>query len=103
EIDSLGEAIPSRESASVADQLEAKELKDRVHALLGELPMAQRQAFVLNILEAFELFEIAMLQERSETEVQADIEAAHNMLVERLGAAVRSQPTAHFATNGSAV
>ena len=82
----LGDAIPSSESASAAEQLEAEELKDRVHALLGELPKAQRQAFVLNVLEAFDLFEIAMLQDRPESEIQADIEAARNTIRERLPA-----------------
>jgi RNA polymerase sigma factor (sigma-70 family) len=90
----LGEAIPSGESASAAEQLEAEELKDRVHALLGELPKARRQAFVLNVLEAYDLFEIAMLQDRSETEVQADIEAARNMLREQLPAGFRSNGSA---------
>jgi RNA polymerase sigma factor (sigma-70 family) len=82
----LGEAIPSGESASALEQLEAEELKDRVHFLLGELPKVQRQAFVLNALEAYDLYEIAMLQDRPEAEVQADIEAARNKLREQLPA-----------------
>jgi RNA polymerase sigma factor (sigma-70 family) len=85
----LGDAIPSGESVSAAEQLEAEELKDRVHSLLGELPKARRQAFVLNVLEGYDLFEIAMLQDRPETEVQADIEAARNTLREQLPAGSR--------------
>jgi DNA-directed RNA polymerase specialized sigma24 family protein len=57
---------------------------DRIHGLLGELPKLQRRAFVLSVLEAFELFEIAMIQDRAESEVRADIEAARTHLRERL-------------------
>lgn len=74
----LGETISSGDSTAAPEQLETRELKDRLHALLGAMPNAQRQAFVLNVLEAYELFEIAMLQDRSETEVQADIANARN-------------------------
>jgi len=90
----LGDAIPSSRSASAAERLEAEELKDCITALLGELPKARRQAFALNVLEAFELFEIAMLQNRPETEVQADIDAARNTLRELLPAGSRSQASA---------
>ncbi|MEZ6150187.1 MAG: hypothetical protein R3C09_08690 [Pirellulaceae bacterium] len=78
----LGDAISSGESTAAAEQLEKRELKDRIHALLGAMPKAQRQAFVLHILEAYELYEVAMIQDRDETEVQADIEAARNILRE---------------------
>lgn len=54
------------------------------------LPKAQRQAFVLHVLEAYELFEIAMLQDRPETEVQADIEDARNTIRKQLPAYARS-------------
>ncbi len=93
----LGDTISNGESASAAEQLEARELKDRIHSLLGRLPKARRQAFVLNVLEAYELFEIAMLQDRPETEVQADIEDARNTLREQLPAGSRSQASAPHA------
>ena len=86
---SAGDAFPRGESDSAAEQVEAEELKDRVHALLGELPKARRQAFVLNVLEGYDVFEIAMLQDRPETDVHADIEAARNMLREQLPAGFR--------------
>lgn len=93
----LGDTIPSGQSASAAEQLEAKELQDRVHALLGALPKVRRQAFVLSVLEAYELFEIAMLQNRPEAEVQADIEAASDTLREQLSAGSRSRSSANHA------
>jgi RNA polymerase sigma factor (sigma-70 family) len=74
--------------------LEAEELMYRIHALLGELPKVQRRAFVLNVFEAYDLSEIAMLQDRSEKDVRDDIEAARNQLRERLGADVKSQTSA---------
>jgi hypothetical protein len=49
---------------------------------------------VLNVLEAYDLFEIAMLQDRPETEVQADIEAAGNALREQLSSGARSHTAA---------
>jgi RNA polymerase sigma factor (sigma-70 family) len=90
----LEETIPSRESASAEEHLEANELKDRIHALVGKLSKPQRQAFVLNVFEAYEPFEIAMLQDRPETEVRADIEAARNTLREQLRAGSRPQASA---------
>jgi DNA-directed RNA polymerase specialized sigma24 family protein/ribosome-associated translation inhibitor RaiA len=90
----LEDTIPSRESTSAQQQLEANELKDRIHALVGKLSKPQRQAFVLNVFEAYEPFEIAMLQDRPETEVRADIEAARNTLREQLRAGSRPQASA---------
>lgn len=90
----LEETIPSRESTSAEEQIEANELKDRIHALVGKLSKPQRQAFVLNVFEAYEPFEIGMLQDRPETEVRADIEAARNTLREQLRAGSRPQASA---------
>jgi DNA-directed RNA polymerase specialized sigma24 family protein/ribosome-associated translation inhibitor RaiA len=90
----LEDTIRSRESTSAQQQLEANELKDRIHALVGKLSKPQRQAFVLNVFEAYEPFEIAMLQDRPETEVRADIEAARNTLREQLRAGSRPQASA---------
>jgi DNA-directed RNA polymerase specialized sigma24 family protein len=90
----LGDTISSGESAAATEQFDARELKDRMHALLGVLPKAQRQAFVLHVLEAYELFEIAMLQNRPETEVQIDIENARNTLRKQLPADALSRAAA---------
>lgn len=86
---SAGYDYPRGESDSAAEQAEAMELKDRVHALLGELPKARRQAFALNVLEGYDVFEIAMLQDRPETDIHADIEAARNVLREQLSVGFR--------------
>lgn len=90
ETTTLRNAISRDESDSAAEQLEADELKSHVHSMLGALPKAKRQAFALNFLKAYEPLEIAMLQDRAEVEVQADIDAVRNALVERLGAVARA-------------
>jgi DNA-directed RNA polymerase specialized sigma24 family protein len=57
---------------------------DRVLSVLGELPAARRQAFLLHVLEDYDPAEIAMIQDRPESEVKADIELARQTLKERL-------------------
>ena len=93
----LGDTLSSDESSAAAEQDETPEtraLKERMHVLLGAMPKAQRLAFVLRVVEAYELFEIAMLQDRPEKEVQADIKDARNTLREQLSAGIRSQTAA---------
>lgn len=84
-------AIVSGESTWAEGILEAEELLHRIHLLLGELPTLQRRAFVLNVFEAYEIAEIAMLQDRPQEEVQTDIQSVRDRLQERLGSAARPQ------------
>jgi DNA-directed RNA polymerase specialized sigma24 family protein/ribosome-associated translation inhibitor RaiA len=86
EVPAQEDKIVSRHSAWAEEFLEAEELVSRIHASLADLPKLQRQAFVLNVLEAYEPFEVAMLQERSESDVQADVQAARNHLRQQLRA-----------------
>jgi DNA-directed RNA polymerase specialized sigma24 family protein len=83
--------IASRQSTWAEEYIEAEELMDHIQAVLGDLPKAQRQAFVLHVLEAYELMEVAMLQDRPEAEVRSDIEAARNHLRTRLSAGGESE------------
>lgn len=92
------DAVISGESPGGEEYLEAEELMYRIHALLGDIPKAQRRAFVLNVLEAYDVSEIAMLQNRSENDVRDDIETARVQLRERLHASVKSQTSAKPAT-----
>jgi ribosomal subunit interface protein len=80
----LEDLITDREGTSAWDQLDSREQTDHLLSLLGELPPAQRQAFLLYALEDYTTYEIATLQDRPEREVKADIEAARQMLRERL-------------------
>lgn len=91
------DAVMSGQSTWADELLEAEELMYRIHTLLGKVPAMQRRAFVLNVLEAYEVSEIAMLQGRSEKDVRDDIEAVRNQLLERLRAGLKSQPSAQEA------
>jgi len=93
------DAVRSGQNSWAEEFLEAEELMYRIHALLGEVPKVQRRAFVLNVLEAYDVSEIAMLQNRSENDVRHDIETARVQLRERLCASVKSQSPAKPATD----
>jgi RNA polymerase sigma factor (sigma-70 family) len=80
----LEDLIPDTKAAEVWDELEAEEQRERLLSLLGGLPASQRQAFLLYALEDYDPAEIAMLQDRPESEVKADIEAVRQMLRDRL-------------------
>ena len=92
------DAAMSGQSTWADELIEAEELMHRVHALLGKVPKVQRRAFMLNVLEAYDISEIAMLQHRSEKDVRDDIEAARDQLRERLRAGVKSQASAKQAS-----
>ena len=49
--------------------LEAEEQRDRLLGLIAKLPPERRQAFLLHALEGYATDEIAMLQDRPESEV----------------------------------
>jgi RNA polymerase sigma factor (sigma-70 family) len=78
------DATPARSADRTNIQLEAEELVYRIQRLLGALPKAERQAFVMNVLEAYDLTEIAKLQGRAEFDVRTDIESAREQLREQL-------------------
>jgi RNA polymerase sigma factor (sigma-70 family) len=80
----LGELIPGHEATEPWEELTAEEQRERLLSVLGTLPAGQRQAFLLHALEGYDLAEIAMLQDRPEEEVAADIEAARQALRPRL-------------------
>jgi RNA polymerase sigma factor (sigma-70 family) len=80
----LEDLIPDAEGTEAWERLDADEQRDRLLSLIGELPPAQRQAFLLYALENYETAEIAMLQGRPESQVKADIKTARKALRERL-------------------
>jgi ribosomal subunit interface protein len=90
----LEDLIPDAHASPDWDQLDVEEQKDQVLSWLGELPTSQRQAFVLHAPEDYDPSEIAMLQDRPEREVRADIDAARQTLKERLSALDREQTSA---------
>lgn len=82
----LGDLIPDERETEAWEQLDADEQRERLFSLLRELPKPARQALLLHALEDYNTAEIAKLQDRPEDEVKADIEAARQMLKERLTA-----------------
>jgi DNA-directed RNA polymerase specialized sigma24 family protein len=72
------------EATEAWEQLQAEEQRDRLLYLMRDFPPAERQAFLLHVLENYDTAEIAMLQDRPKSQVKADIEAARRTLKERL-------------------
>jgi RNA polymerase sigma factor (sigma-70 family) len=87
EVLTLEDLIPDWNATPAWDQLEAEKKRDLLLSAVNELPGKQRQAFLLYALEDYNTAEIAMLQDRPESEVKRDIEAARQTLRERLLAA----------------
>jgi RNA polymerase sigma factor (sigma-70 family) len=81
------EDLVSGPEAGVWQRLEAEEQRAQLSALVAKLPRRQRQALVLHFLEGFDLAEIAMIQDRPEQAVSADLEAARQALREQLAEA----------------
>ena len=69
----LEDLIPDPKGTEPWTNLEAEEQRDRLLALIAKLPPERRQAFLLHALEGYATDEIAMLQDRPESEVKADI------------------------------
>ena len=82
----LEDLIPDPKVSDAWDELETREQRERLLSLLSELPTRQRQTFLLYALEDYNTAEIAMLQDRPESAVKADIEAARQFLRQHLQA-----------------
>ena len=81
----LEDLIPGSDGTEIWDKLEAEEQQNRLLSLLAQLRATQRQAFLLHAGEGYTADEIAMLQDRPESDVKADIEAARKWLRDGLG------------------
>jgi RNA polymerase sigma factor (sigma-70 family) len=93
----LEDLVPDAEETEAWDELEGEEQRNQLLSLLGELPATQRQAFLLHALENYDTAEMAMLQDRPESQVKADIEAARQTLRDRLTAGGYVQETGKLA------
>jgi RNA polymerase sigma factor (sigma-70 family) len=99
----LGDYVSRLKDAEIWNQIEAEEDQQQIGRLVNDLlPPLQRQAFVLNVLEDFAPFEIAMVQNRPESEVKADIEKAKQRLREWLGAERQEREFSHAGHSDSA-
>jgi RNA polymerase sigma factor (sigma-70 family) len=82
----LEDLIPDPRETAPWTNLEAEAQRDRLLGLIAKLPPERRQAFLLHALEGYATGEIAMLQDRPESEVKADIAAARQWLRKQLQA-----------------
>ena len=80
----LEDILPQHEVEEPWDAYSLDEKERWLFAQLSKLPKLQRRALMLYLLEGWEVEEIAMLQQRSVTEVGADIEAAQTFLKDQL-------------------
>jgi RNA polymerase sigma factor (sigma-70 family) len=76
----LEDLIPGSDGTEIWERLEAEEQQDRILSLLSQLPATQRQVFLLHAVEGYTNDEIAMLQNRPEAKVKAEIDAARKRL-----------------------
>ena len=76
----------STDSADPLDDLDP-EVHDQVWLFLRDLPSHEHQALIFNALDGLTPGEIALLQDRPESDVRGDIEAARHTLHDRLLAA----------------
>jgi DNA-directed RNA polymerase specialized sigma24 family protein/ribosome-associated translation inhibitor RaiA len=79
------------------DPLDTLDEPDKVWLYLRDLPTIERQALIFHVLDGLSPDEIAMLQDRPESEVRGDIEAARATLRERLLAGTESAASAQQA------
>jgi RNA polymerase sigma factor (sigma-70 family) len=84
EILTLEDLIPGSDGTEIWERLEAEDQQVRLLSLLGQLSATQRQAFLLHAVEGYTTDEIAMLQDRREGDVKADIDDARKRLREGL-------------------
>ncbi|PMB51974.1 integrase [Fischerella thermalis CCMEE 5201] len=80
----LEDILPQHEVEEPWESYSLDEKERWLFAQLSKLPKLQRRALMLYLLEGWEVEEIAMLQQRSVTEVRADIEAAQTFLKDQL-------------------
>jgi DNA-directed RNA polymerase specialized sigma24 family protein len=81
----LEDVLPNHEAGEPWVQLAAIDQMKWVLTQLSELPVEQRRAFILHMLDGWEPDDVAMIQGRSVEEVRNDIESVREMLRSRLG------------------
>ncbi|HIK30217.1 MAG TPA: HPF/RaiA family ribosome-associated protein [Oscillatoriales cyanobacterium M4454_W2019_049] len=80
----LNDVLPDHEIPEPWQELDVLETERWILDRLGSLPKAQRRAFTLHVLEGWDTAEIAMLQRRSIPEVETDIQATREFLIQQL-------------------
>ena len=87
--DSFDELIPDESLHDVLDDLDGEERAERIKRAVAKLPPRQRRTLLLYATEGYDADEIAMAQNRPVAEVESDIAAARQTIVEQLSPANR--------------
>ena len=87
----LADVLPENNGRSHWDALKREEQREVLETTLSHFEPQKRLAFVHHFLEGFDLFEIAMMQQRTEKEVLADIEEARRVVYARIAGAAGIQ------------
>jgi len=83
----LEELLPGSEGTEAWERLETEEQRAQLSTLMAALPKRQRQALVLHVLEGLDPAEIAMVQDRPEKAIVADLDAGRQALRARMAEA----------------
>jgi RNA polymerase sigma factor (sigma-70 family) len=99
----LEDYVARLKDSELLEHVEAEDELQNILSLVSELlPPLQRQAFILNVLDGFEPFEIAMIQNRPESAVLDDIETAKLVLRKRMREEIGERQLASTATTPAA-
>jgi DNA-directed RNA polymerase specialized sigma24 family protein len=83
----LDDVLPDSDSRGPVEDLTESEQRTWILIHLRGMPQDQRRAFALHVLEGWSEDQIATLQDRSPSDVRADIDETRRSLVSKLGAA----------------
>lgn len=95
----MDQLLPGDDESQDWEDLGRLEQQDRVDRLLEAMPAHRRAAFLQFCLEGFDAAEIAMIQDRPEAEVKADIEKAREALKDLLQGRDRRSMSGHQAAS----
>lgn len=95
----LEDEVPGRPGDRPDQPVEFEDEQEHVLKLVSQLPDPLRQTFVLYALEDYTPSEIAMIQDRPEDQVRADIGVARRILRERLRSGQEQHTDATAAVN----
>lgn len=94
ELPTLADLVTDDKQATVWERVEAEEQRKIVERGLTWLDVRQRETFLAHALDGFDTAEIAMIQDRDEKEVVADLESAREVLRNRVVGQIE-QPVDH--------
>jgi DNA-directed RNA polymerase specialized sigma24 family protein/ribosome-associated translation inhibitor RaiA len=80
ELQTLADLVTDEQQASAWERIETDEQRRIVEQVLSRLEPRQRATLMAHVLDGFDIAEIAMIQDRDEKEVLADLQSAREAL-----------------------